>query len=225
MIVFTNSPWNNYVQCDAFGSATAGYYKIYNDGAGLGNIVEFLPPYTVVGGGAATPGIYDFYSLTTTQDVTKLNIKGWGAKKSIIIPFVESSGGSAGVGNRGFDIDGVGETAHSFATVPFDAIQLYELRVWAKSNVAEADAMNANLVFYGAADNEVYSTNGFSDANRASASTNFANDDIIYWTTLGSSLSAWKAGDSIDIRLIGAAADGANCATDCAVRSVEIFYI
>lgn len=140
------------------------------------------------------------------------------------VPFINGSV----YDDRGYDIDLGGEYAATFFQLPDDYQELIDLRIWAYSVVAEADAMRLEIVANGGASNEPYNTEGISVVDKASETTNFAADDIIYWELTSSDdadLGHLAAGDSVELKVLHEAAGGADCATDARFRFIELRYV
>jgi len=140
---------------------------------------------------------------------------------SIIVPFVSGYD----IQQSGILVDGEEDYADTWTMLPVEVQQVVRAKVYARSAATETHAMEADFVIYGAADNEAYNTHDGSAASLASTSTNFAADDVIYWTLTAAGLLAMLGKDSIQVRIDGAAADGDNCATNAYVRTCEIEYV
>lgn len=142
---------------------------------------------------------------------------------SVIAPFVDGTACE----DSGWDIDAVGEYARAFAILPSDLIKIHQIKIYGRSMVLEADAMRLEIIMNGGADNEAYNTEAISIVDKASTSTNFAADDIVYWVltaTDDSDIGDLAAGDSVEIKVLGEDAGGADCTTDCRFRTVQIEY-
>jgi parallel beta-helix repeat protein len=140
---------------------------------------------------------------------------------SVIVPFVSGYD----IQQSGILVDGEEDYADTWTMLPVEVQQVVRAKVYARSAATETHAMEADFVIYGAADNEAYTTNNGSAASLASTSTNFAADDVIYWTITAAGLLTMLGKDSIQARVDGAAADGDNCATNAYFRTLEIEYV
>ena len=140
---------------------------------------------------------------------------------SVIVPFVSGYD----IQQSGVLVDGEEDYADTWTMLPVEVQQVVRAKVYARSAATETHAMEADFVIYGAADNEPYTTNDGSAASLASTSTNFAADDVIYWTITAAGLLTMLGKDSIQVRIDGAAADGDNCATNAYIRTCEIEYV
>lgn len=161
-------------------------------------------------GGAATANVSD---LGTNTD--------W---ESVKVPFVDGSVAD----DRGWDIDGAAEYARAYAFLPTGLQEIIRIKIYAMSVVTEADAMRLEIAMNGAADNEAYNTEAISVVDKASTSSNFAANDIIYWiinSSDDSDIADLAGGDSLDIKVLHEAAGGDDCATDARFRTVEIQYV
>jgi parallel beta-helix repeat protein len=127
--------------------------------------------------------------------------------------------------DSGYLIDADTEYARAWLRLPDKVAQVVRMKVYARSVVTEADKMRAEFVVYGAADNENYQTHNGSIANHPSSSSNFAADDVIYWTLTTAGVLALLGGDSVEVKVIHEAAGNGDCATDGYFRTVEIEYV
>jgi hypothetical protein len=141
--------------------------------------------------------------------------------KTITVPFSDGSDPQ----DSGFLIDANTEYARAWLRLPDEVLQVVKMKVYARSVVAEADKMRAEFVVFGGADNENYQTHNGSVANHPSTSSNFAADDVIYWTLTEAGILALLGGDSVEVKVLYEAAGGADCATNAYLRTVEIEYV
>jgi len=161
----------------------------------------------------------DLYDSGKTAN---FNDAGTGTRlNTYVVPFTDGSDPQ----DSGFLINGAGDMARTWMRLPDNVHQVVRMNVYARSVVAEADSMRLEFVIYGGADNEVYTTHDGSVANHPSTSSNFAADDVIYWTITTAGALALTSGDSIEIKILHEDAGGADCATDAYIRTVEIEYV
>lgn len=125
----------------------------------------------------------------------------------------------------GYLINADAEYARSFFTLPEGCQQVVRIKVWARSVVAEADAMHVLLIVNGGAANEAYNTHTTTTVNKNSTTTNFAADDIIYWTCEEAEILALLRGDSVELRVWHEAAVAPDCATDAYFRAITVEYV
>ena len=143
---------------------------------------------------------------------------------SILVPFVngtdpQDSGFLVNSTNGGDDF------ARTYTMLPVEVQQVVRTKVYARSAILEVHAMEADFTIYGAADNEPYTTHNGSAASLASTSTNFAADDVIYWSLTNAGILALLRKDSVQVKVDYAAVDVDNCATNAYFRTVEIEYV
>ena len=127
--------------------------------------------------------------------------------------------------DSGFLIDLAAEYARAFAFLNIEVTQVVRIKVYARSVVAEVHEMELEMVIYGGADNQAYTTHNGSVAQLDSTSVNFGADDIIYWTITEAGVLALLGGDSMEIKVLHEAAEGDNCATNAYFRTVTIEYV
>jgi parallel beta-helix repeat protein len=150
------------------------------------------------------------------------NDAGTGTKlNTYCAPFVDGSDPQ----DSGYLVDANTEYARSYLRLPDKVHQVVRMKVYARSVILEADKMRAEFVVYGGADNEAYNTHNGSVANHRSTSSNFAADDVIYWTLTTAGVLALLGGDSIEIKVLHEAAGNGDCATNGYFRTVEIEYV
>jgi len=137
------------------------------------------------------------------------------------VPFVDGSVAD----DRGWDIDLAAEYARAYFRLPTDVMQVVRMKIYAYTVVTEADKMRLEIIVNGGADNEAYNTHAYAGANVASASSNFAADDIIHWLITDAAVLALVGGDSVEVKVLHEVAGGADCETDARFRTVEIEYV
>jgi hypothetical protein len=62
-------------------------------------------------------------------------------------------------------------------------------------------------------------------ANHPSSSSNFAANDVIFWTIVTAGVLALLGGDSVEVKVLHEAAGNGDCATNAYIRTVEIEYV
>lgn len=150
------------------------------------------------------------------------NDVGTGTKLAVyVVPFVDGDDPQ----DSGFLIDLDTEFARTWLRLPDKVVQVVRMKVYARSAVLEADAMRAEFVIKGGADNEPFNTHDGSVANHPSTSGNFAADDVIFWTLVTIGVLALLGGDSVEVKVLHEAAGGDDCATEAYFRTVEIEYV
>lgn len=125
----------------------------------------------------------------------------------------------------GFRIVAAGQYAWTALRLPDKVHQVVRMKIYAMSEVAEADHMRLELVIFGAADNEAHNTHDGSIANHPSTSVNFAAQDVIFWTVTTAGVLALLGGDSVVVRALHEVAGNGDCATEASFRTVEIEYV
>lgn len=138
-----------------------------------------------------------------------------------VVPFSDGSDPQ----DSGYEIDAGGEFARAWLRLPAEVQQVMGMKVYARTVVLEADEMELEMVVLGGADNEPYNTHDGSIAQLDSVSANFAADDVIFWRNTEAGVLALVGGDSVEVKVLHEAAQGANCATDAFFRTVEIEYV
>jgi len=146
---------------------------------------------------------------------------------TLIVPFMEGTTMLTAM-PTGWEIDLAAEYAATAFNLPKDLQAILQIKVFATSIVAEADAMHAEFVINAATDNEAYNTHSVNLTDFNSYSTNFGVNDNIEWRiTDGDSatIASFAAGDTVLFQVLHEAAGGADCATDAAFHNVQIKYI
>jgi len=148
---------------------------------------------------------------------------------TLVLPFVNGTTFlSADGAPWGWEIDAATEYAITIGHLPLDVQWVNSWKVWAIASVTEADRMRLEIVGRVGADNEPYTQHSIDIANKPSTSSNFATNDIIYWTlTGGDDSSMWNVvgGDAIMVKVLYESAGDGDCATDAAFLCVEIEYV
>ena len=127
--------------------------------------------------------------------------------------------------DSGFLIDAGAEYARAWLILPKELQFPVKMKVYARSVVAEADKMRLELVIYGAAGNEVYTTHNGSVANHPSTSLNFGADDIIFWEIDEAGVLDLREADSVQVKVLHEDAANGDCQTNAYFRTVELEYI
>lgn len=142
---------------------------------------------------------------------------------TVNMPFVDGTACE----DSGWDIDAGGEYARAFAYLPRTLHKVVSINVYARSIVLEADAMLADFTVNSGLSNEAYNAEAISVAGKVSTTTNFSADDIMYWTLIAaddSDIGDLVGGESLEVKVVHAAAAGGNCETDARFRTVQINY-
>lgn len=139
---------------------------------------------------------------------------------SITVPFSDGSDAQ----DSGYLIDADTEYARAWLFLNLEAVQVVRIKVYARAAILEADKMRAEFVIYGGADNEAYTTHNGSVANHPSTSSNFAADDVIYWTITEAGVLALLGGDSVEVKVLHEAVGDGDIDTQAYFRTVTIEY-
>ena len=129
------------------------------------------------------------------------------------------------VQDNGFLIDVPGEYARAFCFVPPEVNKVIKLKIHARAEQLEADAMMIGFNMWVGAEGEQFNAHDCTDLAVASTSTNFANTEIIRWTIESACIKLMTGGDSFMVRAIHAVAAGADCATNATIRTVTVEHI
>jgi len=140
---------------------------------------------------------------------------------TITVPFVDGSNPA----QSGYLVTAAAEYARTFVFLPLHVQQVLRMKVHARSVILEAHQMQLEIKTYGGADNESYVTHAAATANVLSTSSNFAADDIIYWTYTAAGLIALVGGDSVQIEILFEDTVGDNIETDAWFRTVSFEYV
>lgn len=141
--------------------------------------------------------------------------------KTLTVPFSEGSV----IDDNGWEIDGAAEYAQAWLFLPLEVQQVVKIYVYARSLVTEADAMRCDFTIQGGADNENGAAHDGSETNLPSTSTNFTQNDVIYWTLDAAGVTALTGGDSVIVRAIYHIAGGVDSETDAGFRTASVFYV
>ncbi len=160
----------------------------------------------------------DLYDSGTTAKVNDVGTGTIGL--SVVAPFVDGTDPQ----DSGFLLDLDTELARAFLILPDEVQQVRFLKIYARSVILEADKMRLEINVNGGADNEAYTTHQTLAPNTASTSSNFAADDVIYWTLTSAQILALNAGDSIEVKVLHEVAGNGDCLTNAYIRTVEIGY-
>ena len=142
-----------------------------------------------------------------------------------IIPDFASAGYAAMVQVHGFLVDAVGEYCTGWAVLPKHLQEIVRIKIWARSVVAEADAMRLNPTVQGGAAGESDATHAYNIVDLPSSTTNFGVGAVIVWTVPFSSVPLLAAGDCLRISANYEDAGGADIATNANIRVFEIEYV
>jgi len=149
---------------------------------------------------------------------------------TLILPFVQGTTFLSADGAAwGWEIDAAAEYAIALGHLPSAVQQVLYVKIMAVALVLEADAMRLEINGYGGASNEAFNQNTIAEANKPSATTNFAANDYVYWwltpTAYGVSISNLLGGDSFMVKVLHEAAGGGDCATDAVFLCAVIEYV
>ena len=130
----------------------------------------------------------------------------------------------------GIEVDAANEGALAKIKLPTDLQQVIRIKVWAISNITEADAMRLEVAAAAGGDNEAWNAETIAVADKPSTSTNFAVEDVIYWTFTSADdadIGDLGPGDLLQWCIYYETAGGADCETDVLICGyvLEIEYI
>jgi len=149
------------------------------------------------------------------------NDAGTGTKLAVyVVPFSDGSDYQ----DSGFLIDADTEYARAWLRLPPEVQQVVRIKIYARAVAASGTTMALEINVNGGADNEAFNTHATAAPNTPSTSTNFAADDVIYWTLTSAEIVALVGGDSIEIKVLHEAANAGGVTTDAYLRTVEIEY-
>lgn len=155
-------------------------------------------------------------------DVLLLDDNGTGTMiDSIVVPFSNGSDPQ----DSGYEIDAAAEIATAFICLPLHVQQVLRMKIYARSVVTEADTMHMEYWMNGGADNEGYATHASHETNKNSTSSNFAADDVIFWTSTATGVKALTGGDSVEVKVTHEDAGNGDCETDAFFRTVEFEFV
>ena len=143
------------------------------------------------------------------------------SEHSLIIPFVNGTT----YDDSGWDVDAAGEYAGTFFVLPSWVQRVIWIRIYARSIVAETHSMALTIAANAGASNEAYNTEAISIADKSSATTNFAADDIVYWEINSgddADIGHLLGGDSVEFKVVGQALAGDDCATDARFHCIHV---
>jgi len=170
-----------------------------------------------------------FWGITYTNCNLRPTFVGTHSKfPTITTPFVHGSGGMVVSPKYGWEVDDAAEYAVAFVTLPRDLQAILQIVVYARAIVLEADAMRAEFAITAGSPNQAYNEHSIGLADFASATTNFAADDIIRWVITDgddATIASLDADDRVAIAVLHEVAGGADCETDAAFSDVWIKYI
>jgi len=150
---------------------------------------------------------------------------GTGTKlPTISVPFVAPLG-AATHDVQGILVDGaITNYARTYVSIPDDFTVAISVDIEAYSNTTETHSMNADILFNWCASNEAINNHSKNADDESSVTTNFTAGDLIYWR-ITANINTILPNDSFMAELRYAPANGDDCETDCAVRSLKIRYI
>jgi len=140
--------------------------------------------------------------------------------RSFVVPFVDGTDPQ----DSGFLIDADTEFARAFLFLPDEVQQVRFLKIYGRAVAASATTMALEINVNGGADNEAYTTHATAAPNTPSTSSNFAANDVIYWTLTSANILALSAGDSVEVKVLHEAANAGGIETNAYIRVVEIGY-
>ena len=156
--------------------------------------------------------------------------------RTVVFPFV--AGGNAGGIVTGQFVHGAGvaqgwqvnldaEWAIALGHIPDDYLTFVSLEIYGVTEKTEGDEMRLELEAYGAASDEIFSTETISVADKDSETTNMTQNDIVYWKfVLGdaANFGDLTAGDSLQIKVIHEAVGDGSIDTQAVFRYALLTY-
>ena len=160
-----------------------------------------------------------------TSGIILFNPQAMGFVKSFVIPFV---GGSVQVAT-GFDVDAESEEAYAYGAIPDECQEVQWIKVRGRCITGDgAKKLACDIDINGGADDEAYNTEAYSANDVLCDTATLASDDVITWTVTNAGVvgsGGLSAGDSFNVLMTGAPANGTYLATDVHFQSIEIAYI
>lgn len=138
-----------------------------------------------------------------------------------VVPFSNGSDPQ----DSGFLLDADTEYTRVWLRLPAEVQQVVRMKIYARAVVLSAAAMRLEINANGGADNEAYNTHAAAAPNTPSTSTNFAADDVIFWTLTSAEIVALLGGDTVEVKVLHEAAGDGDVATNAYIRTVEIEYV
>ena len=160
--------------------------------------------------------------LRRTRTIPFPFVAGGNAGGIIVAQFIFGAGVA-----QGWQVNLAGEWAIALGHVPDDFLTFVSLKIYGVTEILEADAMHLELEMYGAASDEIFSTETISVASKNSETTNMAADDIVYWKFVladDADFGDLTAGDSLQIKAIHSAVAGVDIDTQAVLRYALLEY-
>lgn len=151
---------------------------------------------------------------------------------AIVAQFVKEAGTATWLVSPGtpvgIEIDAADEIAIAKRTLPLWVKQVVQIKVYAISLLTEADAMRLEILIDAGISNEAYNAEAIAVVNKASATTNFAANDIIYWLLTAADdvdVDDLIGGDHCSIIVRHEIAGNGDCETDAVFGDVLFEYV
>jgi len=128
----------------------------------------------------------------------------------------------------GIEIDAADEIAIAKRTLPLWVKQVVQIKVYAISLLTEADAMRLEILIDAGISNEAYNAEAIAVVNKASVTTNFAANDVIYWLLTAADdvdVDDLIGGDHCSIIVRHEVAGNGDCETDAVFGDVLFEYV
>ena len=156
--------------------------------------------------------------------------------RTVVFPFVAggNAGGivtaqflhGAGVA-QGWQVNLAAEWAIALGHIPADFLTFVSLKVYAVTEITEADEMRLELEAYGAINDQIFSTETISVVNKDSETINMTLNDVVYWKFTAADdadFADLAAGDSLQIKVIHEVAGGGSIDTQAVFRYALLEY-
>lgn len=143
---------------------------------------------------------------------------------TLTVPF---NAGTEGL-DKGFYINAVGEVAYTHVFLPTEVNRVLKIKVYAITNVTDADKMRVEFLFNGGASGEAYNRDVIYTASFASYTSNFAIGNVVYWVITpaqDADVNDLRGGDLFSAKMAGVTNSTADCATDAFFSTIVIEYV
>ena len=147
--------------------------------------------------------------------------KWGGGSAGLVTPVINTTPG-------GIDIDANDEFCYIYIPLLDKMTQVNAIRIWAYSNVIEADGMRLRIVAHGATGSEQWDLNPIDVPNHPSEDNALIVGDVVEWridATDDAQIGTLAYSDFIELLAVGEVAGDGDCATDALFGGYEIEYV
>jgi len=127
--------------------------------------------------------------------------------------------------DSGYLIDLDTEFARAWLRLPIEVQQVVRMKIYARAAAASGTTMALEINVNGGADNEPFNAHATAAPNTPSTSSNFAANDVIFWTLSSAEIVALLGGDSVEVKVLHEAANAGGVITNAYLRTVEFEYV